>query len=142
VSPTSTPGTSINQLQILLDRSQYGVQDTIQVRIINHLQTGIYVTARYTNCSIVQLQKQASAVTWNAVGRCVAIQSIRPIYIQSGAMRTVILRPTAQTTRPSSRSNTNWQAGIYRAVLFYHLTPDQDTIGGGDQVVSPSFTIV
>lgn len=133
--PTHTP---TSQAQIILspDKVQYTTRERIQVTITNHLTTPIFVSAYYTNCTYVSLQRQAQN-SWLSLGRCPSAVT-HSVALQPGASLVQQLIPIANT--PQMAAHALWPAGSYRVALFYALSPDEDTTQG-KSILSPTFLI-
>ncbi|GCE07261.1 hypothetical protein [Dictyobacter aurantiacus] len=133
-NPNPNPG----GLQVAVNQASYSRTDAISITISNGLGQTIYLTTPRTSCTLAQLQMLVNG-NWTPVGRCVNI-SATPTrqLVASGTMN--------QTIQPQNafgvlHSVSSWQPGTYRVSVTYTTTYDPDTVGGGQQATSPTFTI-
>lgn len=132
VSGTVTPG----QVKLVLDTVRYGLNDAIAVTIVNGLSTSIYASAYHSDCTLVTLEWK-TATGWVARGRCLsAVPHV--VELSPGSATPQQLVPVASTFRPTS--NGAWQAGMYRIIFAYNVSPDEGSTSG-TEVESENFTI-
>lgn len=133
-TPT-TSATSAPQAQIVLSlgKAQYTTNERIQITITNHLATPIFLSAYYTSCSYISLQRQYQS-GWLIQGRCLTAAT-HSVALQPGA--SVVQQLTPPVNNPKTAAQALWPAGTYRATLFYALTPDGDTSHGTSVTSSP-----
>ena len=104
-TPTATTG----QITLYVGASSYHTNDTVEVTLRNAGNTTIYFLDHLTNCTVIQLQRQANA-NWEAVHRCLPLIATRWHTLDAGQSLVVKLVPA---------SNQQWPAGFYRATLSY-----------------------
>ena len=117
IGASATPG----QVKLVLDKSHYALNDAITVTIANGLSSTIFASAYYTNCTLVMLELKMGT-TWVPQGICRhgMIPSLIPL--KPGSVTPQQLTSETGTFRPATSAT--WQAGIYRVVFAYGLTPD------------------
>lgn len=130
---TSTPA---GQIVLALGKTQYTTSEHIQVTITNHLTTPIYLSAYYTSCTYITIQRQIQN-GWLSLGRCLTVAT-QSAALQPGA--SVVQQLTPPVNNPKMATRALWPTGTYRALLYYSLTPDSDTTQGAS-VTSPTFLI-
>lgn len=130
---TSTPA---EQIVLTLGKTQYTTSERIQVTITNHLTTPIYLSAYYTSCTYISMQRQTQS-GWLSLGRCLTLAP-QSAALQPGA--SVVQQLTPPVNNPKMAARALWPTGTYRALLYYSLTPDSDTTQGAS-VTSSTFSI-
>jgi hypothetical protein len=134
---TPTPSPKPGQVNILLDKTHYGVNDTITVSITNGLATSIYSAQRYTNCTILTLQWKSGA-SWAVWGRCLAEQTPHLTQVKAQSITPIQLIPgNTGAGVPRKGTTLAWQPGTYRIVFSYNTIPDEENPQG---VVAQSAT--
>ena len=118
-----TPG----QVKLALDKTQYARDETVTVSILNGLQVNIYTTNHQSDCSILLLEWQGPG-GWVTVGRCLSEIASGPVMLKAGSITALQFKPSAATFRTPPAGA--WQPGSYRFTLFYHFSPEPDSVQG------------
>lgn len=128
-----TPG----QVKLVLDKSRYASNEAITVTILNGLSMSIYASAYYSDCTLVTLEWKTDT-GWVTRGRCLSAVT-HVVELMPGSVTEQQLVPVSSTFRPTH--NAAWQAGTYRVIFAYKLSPDEGSTFG-TAVESENFTIV
>ncbi|GLV60647.1 hypothetical protein KDH_74660 [Dictyobacter sp. S3.2.2.5] len=139
--PTPTPGNpnpNPGGLQVTVNQASYSRTDAISVTISNGLGQTIYLTTPRTSCTLAQLQMLVNG-SWTPVGRCVHISATPTRQLTANGNLNQTIQP--QNAFGVLHSVPRWQPGTYRVSITYTTTYDPDTVGGGQQATSPTFTI-
>jgi hypothetical protein len=122
VPPTASPSTggtpTPGAVTLVLNKSSYRPDDTIEVTIKNGLATDIFPLGQHTNCMFIQLEFLDNGV-WKDEGSCRLVPPTQPLSLAPGSSTIQIL---AHGTGLNSAGP--WPAGTYRAALAYQ------TVGG------------
>jgi hypothetical protein len=128
-SPT-TPSAQITSgiVALRLGQSHYGTSDSILVVVANGLQSEIFAADHRSDCTVLTIELQAAAGSWQPLASCRIETVTRLVPIAAGTT-------LAQTLRP----NATWQPGTYRIVLSFFL--NDEWASQMAQIVSNTFTI-
>jgi hypothetical protein len=142
-SPTSAPastGGAAGRPQLILGAARFGPADDIGVTVRNGASATIYAEARFTDCSIVVLERQVAS-GWQPVNLC-ADGTPHPTVTQlaPGAQTALDLAPSAANSSALADSSGQWPAGTYRAALTY-TTSSSVAFSAGVTVYSATFIV-
>jgi hypothetical protein len=135
-TPAATQNTPApDEVTIFLDKTQYGLADTLKVTISSRVATPITTSDHQSACTIVKVQMQR-ADSWVEVGKCLQGTPTRRITLDANSTTTVVIGPAATNLA----TNAHWHAGTYRIVFTYILGKDEIT-GPSTTIYSAPFTI-
>lgn len=132
---TSTP----DQVVLVPGAAHYATSDSISVVVRNASGNTVYMVARFTDCSIVSLERLVSG-SWQPVNLCADgyphpyVAHIAP----GGAM--TIQMSAAASSDANPIVSPRWPAGTYRAHLTYSAS-EAEAFGQGTAVYSATFSV-
>lgn len=138
--PPASTGGAVGQPQLILGAARFGPADDISVTVRNGASATIYAEARFTDCSIIVIERQVAG-GWQLVNLC-ADGAPHPTVAQlaSGAQTAVDLAPSAASSGALADSSGQWPAGTYRAALTYTTSPSA-AFSAGATIYSATFVV-
>lgn len=140
VPAPGSPTVNSDGIELSFDRASYALHDAIIVTVKNHGHNSIYITSSGTSCTIFQLEMLVNG-TWVPQGRCFNVRATPLVQLAASETITQQLQPQSPPAPGQSTSSTTWHAGTYRISLNYNGIVDPDTVGGGHNMTSATFTI-
>jgi hypothetical protein len=135
ITPTTQNTPTPDAVTVLLDKTQYGVDDTLHISIANRLTTPVTGSDHQSACTIVKVQMQRAG-SWIDMGKCLQGTPTRRVTLEANTTTAVAVSPGAS----NFATNAHWNAGTYRIAFSY--IPGKDEITGPSTVVySATFTI-